>query len=351
MKSNRILWLDLTKLFGIFLIVFGHMSLYSENLKWLNTYVYSFHVPLFFVLSGYLFDKYKDYSFLNFLKKKATTILIPYFVFSILFLIIYLALGASVAESLNKQMSSSLSSLFLGILYATGDKLPQNAPLWFLPCLFVVEILYFLISKVCKNNKTAITVICIILCLLFLYIKLPLLPWSLNSAFIMLLYFNLGNLKIPNIKNNMYNIILIVILLIAGFLLQLQNKINVSVMTNCYGNQIIFLSSSFLSIMGYYLLFKSLPVVGNWISKLAGIGKNTLGILIFHKLFVILFQTKLGLITNFLNNGNLFISLIVALMATIVTILICSVITNFINKYFSFLFGNVSSIHIRREKS
>lgn len=351
MKNERILWLDLAKLFGIFLIVFGHMSLYSGSLKWLNTYVYSFHVPLFFMLSGYLFNKYKDYSFLKFLKKKSVTFLIPYFVFSILFLIIYLVLGSSVAETLNKQINFSLSNLFLGILYATGDKLPQNAPLWFLPCLFVVEVLYFLISKFCKNNKVLLTFICVSLCFLFLYIKFPLFPWSLNSAFIMLLYFHLGNLKIPILKNNMNNKIFVAVLLIFGFLLQFQNKINISVMTNYYGNQLIFLSSSVLTIMGYYLLFKSLSLAGNWISKLSSIGKNTLGILIFHKLFVILFQTKMGLITNLLNNGNVIISLIVALIATIVTILICSAITIFINKYFSFLLGNVSSIHIRREKS
>ena len=47
--AGRIDYLDITKGFGIFCIVIGH----NEVTQWLNDWVYSFHVPLFFILSGY----------------------------------------------------------------------------------------------------------------------------------------------------------------------------------------------------------------------------------------------------------------------------------------------------------
>lgn len=45
-------WVDWTKIIGIFLVTLGHGNLVSVEL---NTFIYSFHMPLFFILSGILF--------------------------------------------------------------------------------------------------------------------------------------------------------------------------------------------------------------------------------------------------------------------------------------------------------
>lgn len=49
--SNRIDYLDIAKGFGIFLIVLGHNNIPIALYNWL----YSFHVPLFFIISGFLY--------------------------------------------------------------------------------------------------------------------------------------------------------------------------------------------------------------------------------------------------------------------------------------------------------
>ena len=49
--SNRIEWLDIAKGLGIFCIVIGHNAV----TQWLYNWVYSFHVPLFFIISGYFY--------------------------------------------------------------------------------------------------------------------------------------------------------------------------------------------------------------------------------------------------------------------------------------------------------
>lgn len=46
--KERVLWIDWIKIIGIYLIVLGHMSAPG------NDFIYVFHVPLFFITSGYL---------------------------------------------------------------------------------------------------------------------------------------------------------------------------------------------------------------------------------------------------------------------------------------------------------
>ena len=48
--SERYTWIDCIKGIGIFLVVLGHI--YKDN--YIGQWIYSFHMPLFFMLSGYL---------------------------------------------------------------------------------------------------------------------------------------------------------------------------------------------------------------------------------------------------------------------------------------------------------
>lgn len=60
MKKD-IAWIDYARLLGILLVVFGHVlqsqSLFTENesLHLIWNFVYLFHMPLFFIISGYLY--------------------------------------------------------------------------------------------------------------------------------------------------------------------------------------------------------------------------------------------------------------------------------------------------------
>ena len=70
--SKRIDWIDFAKAIGIFLIVFGH----SIKGTIAHTFVYSFHVPLFFYLTGSTFGCRNVYG--KFLVKRFKTLLVPY---------------------------------------------------------------------------------------------------------------------------------------------------------------------------------------------------------------------------------------------------------------------------------
>ncbi|EUJ29371.1 acyltransferase [Listeria cornellensis FSL F6-0969] len=76
MALKRLHWIDNLRGFGMILVVWGHMNIPIA----LETIIYSFHMPLFFFISGYLYKKNNN-SFKEVVKKKATVLLIPYFFF------------------------------------------------------------------------------------------------------------------------------------------------------------------------------------------------------------------------------------------------------------------------------
>lgn len=82
---QRILWIDTLKGVLLFLICLSHFSNLSYPIKYLIAPTASYWVPMFFVLSGYLYQDKR--SFKSYIYKKTRTLLIPYFFFSFLFLI------------------------------------------------------------------------------------------------------------------------------------------------------------------------------------------------------------------------------------------------------------------------
>lgn len=91
MKSSnkRIQWIDIAKGIGIILVLIGHISLNKK----INNFIYSFHMPLFFILSGYLY-KNKE----NYVKKKTKTILVPYFIVSIISFVYWFLIERHIRE-------------------------------------------------------------------------------------------------------------------------------------------------------------------------------------------------------------------------------------------------------------
>ena len=45
-------WIDWSKSIGIYLVVLGHCSFFNKDIE---GFIYTFHMPLFFMISGYLY--------------------------------------------------------------------------------------------------------------------------------------------------------------------------------------------------------------------------------------------------------------------------------------------------------
>ena len=155
-QVKRIGWVDYTKLFACILVVLGHffqsmtMSdiLPNNNLyEWFNTTIYYFHVPLFFICSGFLYQQFSKInsfdSWRSNIFKKLLALGIPYFVFSTITWVLKTVFSGSVNTDLNAGL---LKTLFVQPI----------APYWYLYALFFV----FLITPTFNTkSQTALIVI------------------------------------------------------------------------------------------------------------------------------------------------------------------------------------------------
>lgn len=196
-KKVRVDWIDTLKLLGIFYIYLGHLG---KDAGKLYPFVFSFHVPLFFFISGLFFKIPENNSEVaRRIKISFTRIILPYFVFSIIGLIVY---SLRWDYSIERIYESSINVL-LGI----RNQVPL-ASLWFLPCLFVVIVYYCLASLVTKRPSVIFAASLAFYCTTpywFNIIKVPV--FNINFALNYLAFFSLGVMLANKIKYSIPNII------------------------------------------------------------------------------------------------------------------------------------------------
>ena len=327
-KLARIEYIDIARAIAILVIVLGHTLNHSENCKLIFKFLYSFNVVLFFILSGYTFKIRENESFYEFAKRKFIRIMIPYFIWKLLWLIPYIFLGKNVGNFLETESSFDIKAMLINILYGNGNSsaLKQNSSLWFLPALFSIEIIYYYIIKFINISKRK-SIVVLIFSLLISYASTYLLefklPWGINTVLnIGGIFFLIGYLLNNMFEiNKLFKIYYIFPILIIGILAMNFNS-TVSCIDYIYGNlTLAILSGLCLSIVIIYI---SYLIKNNKI--LEYIGRITMGILIFHKLVILIVQTKLGVISTQLKNSNILIEFllsIVTVMLSVVFSLIC----------------------------
>ena len=128
---KRLNYVDAAKGLGILLMVLGHI--WTDACAEIVVWLYSFHVPMFFVLSGMMLKytrKLEKSSLKEIIISRCRQLLVPYIVFET----IYIALIGS-----RHQFNFDILQWhwYDGLILK-----PVNGPLWFLECLFVVEIAF-----------------------------------------------------------------------------------------------------------------------------------------------------------------------------------------------------------------
>jgi len=148
-KTERIHWIDISKGIGIIFIIYAHM-LGGNDFRHL---FYSFHIPLFFFLSGAVYNPRKYINFPTFFKKSAKGLLLPYLIFAFIFFILWL-----IKLKTNNIFSLEIIKQFLSIFYANSNNnlMAFYNILWFLPALFVTRLLFALIFRFSSKTKVII---------------------------------------------------------------------------------------------------------------------------------------------------------------------------------------------------
>ncbi len=142
----RLYWIDTLKGIGIMLVVLAHYSLQIA----FDTYIFSFHMPLFFFISEFLFDfgKYTG-SASTFVKGRFKSLIVPYFCFAVITCVFCFLLDELYTPEITsiKFFENSIIHGISHILVAFGPAISYNPPLWFLTCLFVTELLFYGLAK------------------------------------------------------------------------------------------------------------------------------------------------------------------------------------------------------------
>lgn len=349
MNSKRIDYLDMVKGFGILLVVIGHMQDISTGLRiWIS----SFHMPLFFVVTGILIyvksEPEKDFRVT--VTKKFKGIIVPYLWFSLSYFIIDI-LNLLVIKNIDTRtfIVDTISSItFYGM-----------SVLWFLPALFLSIIIFIFIKRLTGN----ITIIIIFAASILAYyirnvlssvydtysysllitslinIVYIILRAIICSGFICLgYYFGHILLEAKILSNKIFCAVSGIIALVLNVIVAMQN--------DCADLHNILLNNIFLyyigAILGCYsviILCKVLPVIG----VVRYYGKNSLIVMACHINYYILYAgiRFAWVIDPYVTRAKhyVFVTIVVVTVFVLSTIVIEA-----INRFFPFVLGKPFSI-------
>lgn len=282
-ERNRII--DIARGIGIILVIVGHLHHFFEWTSMTYIVIYSFHIPLFLIISGICQKNRNDMKIINIVRDKFISIMVPYFVFSILTLLFVFPESA--------QAQKWMVGIFIGI--GDPDTLGFNIPLWFLPMFFCATIIFSVINKIANViagksiiKFTILLSVCSLL-LVFLGKRMPQLPYSLNNAMVAQFFifagFGLRAIYIHNqnmFRNKMFQTIFFVACLLT-WLAGLKINGRVDMNSETYNYVPVYLLTGVAG--GVLTLFVS-SAIDKILSKgaelLAYIGRSSMYIMAFH---------------------------------------------------------------------
>lgn len=285
-KPGRIEWLDVLRGIAMYLVVIGHASEGSTPDTY-RFYIYSFHMPLFFMISGasyYLQTRARSYSFYDMAKNKARTLLLPYFTLNFIAFWIWILNFKILSHS-----DSTIREKIYAVFYSNEDHLsaPSNAT-WFLTTLFLTILVFYLLQMWSAGNETnlilAVAILGVAGYAMSLNKEVYSLPWHIDVIPMALIFFLAGYLfivyiqKIENFLGGYKKqIVIFSLCILVGYICARYNA-KVSMASKSYGLLVLFLGSSFF--FSFALVLFSM-----WIPKfriLKFIGRNTIVCLAFH---------------------------------------------------------------------
>lgn len=318
-QAERIGWIDTLRAFAVFAIVLGHTL---RNATVVYPWLYSFHVPLCVLTSGIVFHVGQK-KFGTFLKEKFRALMIPYYCFALISIVIYAILGSKMEKTVGGGYDVSPLQSVIGMLYAnSGTGLMRwNMPLWYIPMIFVLLLMAFWIFRSKDNLKWNITVFllsALVAFILYEKIRLPNLPFGLETAIYMFPFFALGKV-IGSVKselteeNTLVKIAVTVGCLVVGTFMTIGNG-QVSYNADSYGTHGFgyFLVMAGMLCVGFVSLAMCFP---NGVTPINYIGRNTVGIMVMHKFPILFFVGLFPISKKLIGTYPLVVSIMVAILS------------------------------------
>ena len=330
------------KAFGIIFVVLGHVNFANDGIK---PWIYAFHMPLFFFVTGMLHLKSNsNVSVKVFLIKNIERLLIPYIIWGLIYA---------------KYEWINVLKLFYGSRQLIGSA-GSLSSLWFLTVMFVANCGFYFITRITNERlywwgKLLFSTICFILAAVLPQINYGY-PWGVNVAVCALGFMLLGNLIGPlarqlshKLRENKVILVLMSVGTVTSFIGTLLYAVNIPANGNInmgnalYGLFPVFLSVSLCGIVFILLLCLIIDALLPDQSKVARVlmkmGQCTLCIMMTHKPIIELCE--------FLFRRSHVADAIILVITCFFTIMVCFVMSLGFDQYLPFLTGKY---HLKRRK-
>lgn len=329
-EQSRVTYIDLAKAIGIYLVILGHVVNVGTPVK---TILYTFHMPLFFILSGMTYKWSSNNSWQTIkerLTRNASVLLIPYLLFALIYSKLTFPNLAYIGYSSWKtlRMAGSLSSL------------------WFLMALFMSHVYLLVIFKLLPKKHEANTLVLVIIAIALLAIGVLLpyggkygYPWMVNVAFVGSAFMVFGMLfrkgvnKLVGLKLAWRWSVLIVVMVFFILMIPVNHPSPSYVLMadGLYGNALYFTLTALLGSAVVILFSQITDSMFSRMSFVLWVGKNTLGIFLIHKFIVGGAQTIIS------NSGLDYNNVAIACTTSVIVLLVSCVVVILINKFIPFL--------------
>lgn len=319
---NRIVWVDYAKVIGIFLVILAHLytSEGTDSTNVIRTFIYGFHMPFFFLISGCLY-KVRDGGIKNAIAINIKKLLVPYLCLNVFFAIVYSIIHGN---------PIMYAKFFLGFI--VGNDTPCGAS-WFVFALFLIKCLYDILSY----NKLEKILIPIIFVFTFLVRHIEFNPnfFYLKSVLIGICFFHLGRLIFPYINkvkiNTAVSVVVSVLLFAVSFYItELNGKVSL-LGGNMGNNPFLFYANSIIGSLGIitlsFLTYKPIEIVKD-------MSNSSIGVVLLHMAFVRVTRTVVKQYD--ITGMNLFL---IYFVSSIVIYYLCFIIFKMTNKKIPFIWG------------
>ena len=270
-EKKRIDYIDIAKGIGIIFVILGHSEFHQSHiLRLLSGIAWTFHMPLFFILSGLCFRKKGNEIIYTLFKRLA----VPFYFTILLFVLFYLATG-HIEESKDWIWGGLYAS---GVSYYTPFYIKGVGALWFLLALFWAKII---LNYIVQLPEYIVLVLVVLMAYWGVYsYSRFVLPLEIQNGCIGLLYLFIGFLAHKyGLLQKFYLPPLVFALLVwvlayfnnYGYMTLVNCDVDViSIIVSCCACYVVMLLSKLLE------KFKILCRIFTWL------GKNTIIILCFH---------------------------------------------------------------------
>ena len=325
-RSGRIEWIDVMRGIAMIMVIYGHIDGNSH----IGQFMYMFHVPAFFFISGYLFNP--QLSIKEHIKKRVCRLLVPFILFGTTMILInwcvHIILG-----------------LQYDALHYIKDMIFQvrgtDSRIWFLPCLFLAECIMVIIFAI-KNIYLRMTLFGLVI--LFGWLNIFLfhkdLPWYPDTAAVaislMLIGYFLKSWKRNNLLLKCGTFVISAFVCISVYFFNLKFGYSIDMVMNHYGNVVLFYCGA---ISGIVLLMNISNILN--VKLLKYIGKNTICFLCLNTIAIKIVEKGLSLLMMISQISSFHKIFVYPWIVTILVIVILIPSSYLINKFIPFYVGNM----------